>query len=191
MFKFSLGLIIGLFVSMIGFSFLAVFETKIDITILTNIVIAFATAIATAIHIDSQRKQHRERVWELNKDILLGLSSSLAKVIDDLRYALDYSFDCMQGIELETGITYEYPLELYQKFTERKFEVLNVYKTLMSSEVISAIEKLQKVDADLVKSYNNGELNEFEVNGNLLHAHEHLQKLLNDFVKKVSGIKYT
>lgn len=185
---FSAGLIIGMFFTMISFSLITVFNVKFDVTVWTNFVIAIATCVATAIHVDIQIKLRKTRAWDINKDILLKLSSVLAKVVDDLEKATDYHFDAMQNIAHEIGATYSYPKELYENFSSQTFEVLNVYKPLMDTAVISNLEELKVVSENVDRRVNEGELNLFEAYEKILFEHKKLQKNLNLFIKKVSGV---
>ena len=189
--KFSSGLIIGMFFTMFSFSLITVFNVEFDISIWTNVVIAIATCVATAIHVDNQIKLRKTRAWDINKDVLLKLSSVLAKVIEDLGKATDYHFDEMQNIVHETGITYDYPKELYENFSNQTFEVLNVYKPLMSKALISSLEELKSISDKVDLGVNEGELNVFEAYDRILHEHKKLQEKLNAFIKQVSGVQYT
>ena len=69
--NFSIGFILGMFFTMFSFTLITVFNVEFDLSIWTNVVIAVATCLATAIHIDSQIKLRKNRVWEINKGILL------------------------------------------------------------------------------------------------------------------------
>ncbi|EGR4210720.1 hypothetical protein VCSRO186_3497 [Vibrio cholerae] len=189
--KFSAGFVIGMFFTMFSFSLITVFNVNFDVTVWTNIVIAIATCIATALHVDNQIKLRKTRVWDINKDVLLNLSSTLAKVIKDLEKATDYHFDQMQNIAHETGATYSYPKDLYENFTAQTFEVLNVYKPLMSKDLISSLEKLETVSERVDEGVNKGELSVFEAYDRMLHEHEKLQNKLNAFIKQVAGVQYT
>ncbi len=189
--KFSAGLIIGMFFSMYSFSLITVFNVKFDVSIWTNIVIAIATCIATALHVDNQIKLRKTRVWDINKDVLLNLASTLAKVIEDLEKATDYHFDEMQNIAHETGATYSYPQDLYENFADQTFEVLNVYKPLMNRDLISGLEELKVVSGRVDEGVNKGELSVFEAYDIMHHEHKRLQKKLNSFIKQVSGVQYT
>ncbi|TNY94272.1 hypothetical protein CGK58_24740, partial [Vibrio parahaemolyticus] len=53
-----------------------------DSNVSINVVIAIATVIATAIHFDSQRKQRKDRIWDMNKNVLLDLAHALSEVIE-------------------------------------------------------------------------------------------------------------
>jgi conjugal transfer/entry exclusion protein len=176
---------------MFTFSLITVFNVKFDISIWANIVIAIATCVATAIHVDNQIKLRKTRVWDINKDVLLKLSSILAKVIEDLEKAMDYYFDEIQNIAHETGITYDYPKELYENFSNQTFEVLNVYKPLISKALISSLEELKSTSDKVDMGVNEGELNLFEAYNRILLEHIKLQGKLNTFIKQVSGVQYT
>ncbi len=189
--KFSAGFVIGMFFTMFSFSLITVFNVNFDITVWTNIVIAIATCIATALHVDNQIKLRKTRVWDINKDVLLNLSSTLAKVIKDLEKAYNYHFDKMQNIAHETGATYSYPEDLYENFTDQTFEVLNVYKPLMSRDLISNLEELETVSKRLDEGVNKGELSVLEAYDRMLYEHEKLQNKLNSFIKQVAGVQDT
>ncbi|MGN5222779.1 hypothetical protein [Aeromonas veronii] len=180
-----------MFFTMFSFSLITVFNVNFDITVWTNIVIAIATCIATALHVDNQIKLRKTRVWDINKDVLLNLSSTLAKVIKDLEKANDYHFDKMQNIAHETGATYSYPEDLYENFTAQTFEVLNVYKPLMSRDLISNLEELETVSKRLDEGVNKGELSVLEAYDRMLYEHEKLQNKLNSFIKQVAGVQDT
>ncbi|WP_333912585.1 hypothetical protein [Vibrio coralliirubri] len=191
MFKLSMGFILGMFFTMLSFSLIIIFNGKLDIGIWTNIVIALATCVATALHMDSQRKLRRQRVWEVNKDILLELSSVLAQVIEELNQATDYHFAKMQAIEEEIDIKYEYKPQVYENFAKKSFDVLNVYKPLMKEELIVAIEELQAADDEISKHAENNTIIPFEAFDNLLFEYKKLQSQLNKFIKEIAGIQYT
>ncbi|HHX8443243.1 TPA: hypothetical protein ACVO0G_004672 [Vibrio diabolicus] len=176
---------------MFSFSLVTVFNVKFDVTVWTNIVIAIATCIATALHVDNQIKLRKTRVWDINKDVLLNLSGTLAKVIEDLEKATDYHFDKMQNIAHETGATYTYPKDLYENFADQTFEVLNVYKPLMNRDLISSLEELKVASDRVDDGVNKGELSVFEAYDRILHEHEKLQNKLSSFIKQVSGVQYT
>ena len=97
----------------------------------------------------------------------------------------------MQGIEQETGVTYDYPKELYEQFSTRTFEVLNVYKPLMKPDLIKSIEHLKEVDKNITNSLSEGEINTFEAYDTIVFEHEALQTKLNIFIKQVAGIEYS
>ncbi|PWS55727.1 hypothetical protein DK924_02850 [Pseudoalteromonas sp. meg-B1] len=140
---------------------------------------------------DNQIKLRKTRVWDINKDVLLNLSSSLAKVVEDLKKATDYHFDEMQNIAHQTGVTYDYPPELYENFSNQTFEVLNVYKPLMGRDLISNLEELKTINDRVSEGVNEGELNVFEAYDKILYEHQKLQEKLNTFIKQVSGVQYT
>lgn len=143
MFQFSIGIIIGFFIAFILMSILFSSGIKYDINLMTNIIIAFATAVATCIHFDSVSKQRRDRVWEINKQALLELAHSLSQVINSEKYYLALEYASLSHEHLSP--TQEKPrANVYRNFFEKQENVLQVYRSLMDRELIDAIEKVKK-----------------------------------------------
>ena len=190
MFEFLIGGIIGVFVAMIGFALILAFGSKIDLAIMTNVIIAFATVIATTIHFDFRKTQKKERVWEINKNVLLELALSLADVIEDLEKATDHYFDVDQGIQYETGSSYSHPAELYQDFSRKTFQLMNAYKPLMTRELLKSFDDFQTSQDNVYNALDSEGLSTFEAYDHSLGHHKTLKKELDQFIKDVSGIEY-
>ena len=184
MFKFIAGVILG-FIIAIGYLALS-FKFGFDHQLTSNIVIAMATVTATAIHFDSVQKQRRDRVWEINKDSLINLSHAVADAIEMSSKFSDLEFNEMQNIPDNTCI--EGSKEVSDKFQKTISNSLNVYKPLLNSNLIEAIEKYQESEQRIAKSFDYDEINVFEAYDHQFAAQKELQYTVNKFIKSVSGI---
>ncbi|WP_205343116.1 hypothetical protein [Denitrificimonas caeni] len=181
MFKFLLGAITGLFSSMMIFSTLTVFDVNIDMSVITNIIIAAATVIATAIHFDSQRKQRIDRIWDINKSILLDLTYSLS--------------EAMEATEIEIQNRYSYDDEqvatkhhVWSELNEKINYMLNVYGSLVSSELLSSINHHKQVSRKISSQVNYEYLDTTTAYEEMLIEHKALYGKLLSFIAKISGV---
>lgn len=181
MFKFILGSITGLFLSMVLFSTLTIFDVKIDLSIVTNIIIAIATVVATVIHFDSQRKQRLDRIWDINKGVLLDLTHSLSEAIEATEIELQnrYSY---HGERIETK-----PY-VWRNLDEKINYMLNVYGSLVRPNLLSAINHHRQIDREISRQVDQEDLDISEAYETLLNEHKALYKQLLSFIAEISGV---
>lgn len=188
MFQFSIGITIGIFFSFILFSTILVTDTKIDIGLITNIVIAFATVVAAIIHFDSVSKQRRDRVWEINKNVLLELAHHLSLVIKATEYYLDAEYERMSPYPEAPSLKKPEP-DVFKKFIDKQEYALDVYRSLMDKELIDSLEKAKEKDARIADAVNEDRLQVFEAYEESLACYQDLQIKLRTFMAKISGIQ--
>jgi hypothetical protein len=181
--KITIGFIIGLFVSMIGFSLLSVFNIQINLTVITNIIIAAATVVATIIHLDSQSKARKDRVWDMNKAVLLDLAHALSDAIEATENELHNLWGGDGQVESKS-----------YAFTNIKDKIdyaLNVYKPLMDKDLIDSISKHNKTDKETTLEVNRHGLEYEDAYEIMLKEHKELYGKVLVFISKISGVKYT
>jgi hypothetical protein len=152
------------------------FTHHFDYSVTTNIVIAFATLMAASIHFDAVIKQRRERIWEINKDILLNLSQTVS---DALEQSIKMS-DPMDEPEWDAGI--------HKAHNKAISVALKIYRPLLSKELISAIEAYQKEDAEIKSCVMEDEMSNTDGYCALSAAQETLHSIISKYIKKVSGL---
>ncbi|EDM65060.1 hypothetical protein PE36_08371 [Moritella sp. PE36] len=189
MFFGFIGLILGFFV---GFVLLCVFLVtgfKVDVALLTNITIAMATIFATYIHYDSTQRQRKERIWEINKTILLDLLESLAQVISESKAALEEE---VQSQDPEYRSSREPNPTVYKKFKDKQEYGLEVYSALMDEELLKALEVAKSNEEKINKAVFEDETTDTqEAYEESIQSYEVLQSKLRKFVTDVSGVKNT
>ncbi|MEZ9906353.1 hypothetical protein AB4343_16130 [Vibrio breoganii] len=188
MFKFVMGMIFGAFISFIILVLLLVSNIDIDIALITNIVIAFATVTATAIHFDSISKQRRDRVWEINKGILLNLAHSLSDVI----YATEYYIEEQYTLRQDPPEEPEGPKPsktAYNDFRKHQEIVLKVYRPLMHKQLIESLEVAKKKNNHIAELVNYDAIDYLEAYDESLGAYQALQANLNEFMADISGVR--
>lgn len=165
-----------------------VFDLKFDFdhAFTLNLIIAAATTTATAIHFDSVRKQRKDRVWEINKENLIKLSKSLADAIEVSSKLSDQEFNRMNNIPDNTCT--EGSAEVNLKFQQTISDSLNVYKPLLNSELVAAIEKYQQTEKNIEYGVEHDHINVFEAYDSQWGAQKELQKVVSRFIKEVAGI---
>jgi len=183
LFLLLLGGVIGLFMSMVLFSLLSVFEQSINVGVLTNIIIAIATVVATAIHFDSQRKLRKDRIWDINKDLLLDLVYLLDGAIKATRAEIHNSH--IHHSESEIKVDWSVSKNLDKKISY----ALNVYKPLMDEKLISSISSFKQVDNRIEREVLEEDLDHFDAYTQLLSEYESLYENLQQFIVDLSGIK--
>ncbi|MGB0944147.1 MAG: hypothetical protein ACPGUE_17190 [Marinomonas sp.] len=176
---------------MVTLSVLVVSNLKIDLIVMTNVVIAVSTATAATaaiIHFDSIRKQRKDRIWEINKTHLLEMSKSLFNVIEITRSEMEFEFEKIQEISSEKPK--DDHSEKYKKFSESLHDLLNVYEPMLSDEIPKAIKVyLDKIESINLDYHNNRITNLFEVYDNVLFHQMELHKVLSDYIKNLAGTK--
>lgn len=184
MFKFLLGALTGLFASMVFFSTLTIFNVKIDLSIVTNIIIAIATVVATVIHFDSQKKQRLDRVWDTNKGVLLDLTHSLSEAIE--------------ATEIEIQNCYSYHDEqvetkpyVWSNLDEKINYMLNVYGPLVNPSLLSAINHHKQVGREISRQVRQEELDTSTAYETMLYEHKTLYEQLLSFISRISGVGAT
>lgn len=184
--KITIGFIIGLFVSMVGFSLLTVFNIQINLTVITNIIIAAATVVATIIHLDSQSKARKDRVWDMNKGVLLDLAHALSDAIEATENEL-HNLRCYDEQESQV----ESKSYAFTNIKEKIDYALNVYKPLMDIELITSISKHNETDKETTLDVNYHDLDHEDAYEIMLKEHKELYGKVLIFIAEISGVKYT
>jgi hypothetical protein len=188
MFQFLVGCVVGLFG---GFTILVLLLTnnvEINMPVMTNIVIAFATVIATIIHFNSIKQQRRDRLWDINKPILLGLSKSLSDVIKASEYYLNCEYADRYDHKISSSLVK--PLDnVYQDFSHKREYALEVYGLLMDRDLIEALNVAKRINDDLDEGVNMYGVDHITAYDESISANRDLQKKLAFFIAKMSGVK--
>lgn len=170
--------------SMVLFSFLSVFEQSINVGVLTNIIIAIATVVATAIHFDSQRKLRKDRIWDINKDLLLDLAFSLSEAIKATKIEIG---------NLRRNLRYDEEEEVnsnsFSDISKKIDYALNVYRPLMNNELVRCCENFQNEEQKIAKQVNSNVIGDEEAYEMLLKEYEVTYKAIQDFIFIISGVK--
>lgn len=182
MFLFVLGAVVGLFVAMVMISLLSVFKLSLDIGILTNIIIAAATIVAVYIHYDSHKKLRQDRIWEINKDLLLDLIHYLSGAINATRAEIDNLHLHPNDNEIKVDRT------VFTKLDKKISYALNVYRPLMDNELISKISNLGKAENRIEAEVFEEDLDHIEAYNQLIEEYELLYKTLQQFIVELSGV---
>ena len=186
-FQFLIGSIAGFFIAFILFVSLLVTNVNLDVAVATNIFIALATAVATAIHYSSIQKQRKDRIWEINKNVLLELSHSLSLVIQASRYyqQLEYA---KHKVEDEPSEMDRPNPNVFKDFKDKQEYAINVYKTLMSKELIISIQKAKEANEEIDKAVNENLIDYIPAYDFSIEANEELQIKLGEFMAEMSGV---
>ena len=177
--SFIFGVFITIWYLVLDFTF------SFDHAMAINIIIAAATIIATTIHFDSVRAQRKDRLWEINKDSILRLSKVLADAIDiSSKY-------CDSTMGIPVGNSLDKSAEIGKAFEDALSDSLNVYKPLLSEELILAIEEYQKEEQMISKAWHSDEYTTYDAYENQLASRKKLQVVVLKFIKDVSGVSYT
>ena len=138
-----MGMLIGTFLAFILLASILIFQFQLDMMLITNIVIAFSTGTAAIIHWDSVKKQRKDRLWEINKDVLIGLAHSLSLVLKALEYYLENE-QIRNHPERDESEIDEFQREkpepnVFITFNLNQDYALTVYRSLMEKELIRSI----------------------------------------------------
>ncbi|GAB7228670.1 hypothetical protein VrSk94_23580 [Vibrio rotiferianus] len=157
-----------------------------DSNVSINVVIAIATVIATAIHFDSQRKQRKDRIWDMNKNVLLDLAHALSEVIEATEDEI-HNIHC----QLEGDEQIEVKPYVFKNIKEKVDYALSVYKSLMDCRLIELIQHYSEHDKKITYQVNFEDLEHLDAYESMLVEHKKLYAELIRFMGKVSGVKNT
>lgn len=187
MFHFLIGCVVGLFAGFMFFVALLVSD-QLDIAIATNIVIAIATVVATTIHFSSIKQQRKDRIWEINKTILLDLSHTLSLVIKASEYFLQCEY-ASNSLDDQPDERDKPGAGVYKEFEEKQEYALNVYKTLMDKELIEALSNARRINQNIDHGVTEHGVDLVTAYEKQINVYQELQEKLGYFIAKVSGIK--
>lgn len=167
---------------MMLFSALIIFNVKIDLSIITNIFIAIATIVATFIHYDSQKKQRLDRVWDMNKGVLLDLTHSLSEAIKATEIEIQncYSYHDEQ-VEIKPYV--------WKNLDEKIDYMLNVYRPLVSPNLLAAINNHKQVSREISRQVFQEDEDTCTAYEKMLVEHKTLYVQLQSFIAKISGVE--
>ena len=147
LFWFLVGGILGVFIYHLVLNHA---NLTIDSNILVNIVIASAACIATYLTSKQIDIQRQNRIWDLNKDILLDLSYNLSKRIINLSNIIESAYQSLDpnyhGIDDED---YQFDKEAYEKVEIQINNLLNVYKPLIGSKLTDSLIAFQETEKEI------------------------------------------
>lgn len=105
---------------------------------IANSIIALCTFIALIISYFSIQSQKENRRWEINKDLLIRLATSLSDQMVQTEKLMDIEFDREQGIP--NNQTTIWDPAIHKKFNEILSHTVQVYGVLLNNEIIEAVE---------------------------------------------------
>ena len=154
---------------------------------MTNFIIAVATVMATIIHFSSIRQQRKDRLWDINKPILLGLSKSLSTVIKASEFYLQEEYACHHIDDAPNPNDKPDP-NVYKEFDQKREYALEVYKALMDKELIDALKEAKRLNDNIdhgVNEYGVEHISAYEAS---ISVNKDLQRKLSFFITKMSGV---
>lgn len=149
------------------------FNTNISV----NIIIAIATSIATVIHWDSIKKQRKDRVWDINKDILLDLAHELSIEIKQTEKYIDSE---LSGSEVE-------PVNCL--LAEKIERAINVYRPLISESFFKELKEYKSINEQIHHAVFEEGLDNMEAYEESLEASKKLYKNILKIIEIASGIR--
>lgn len=192
MFQLIVGVVLGLFLGFVSFVSLLMSEVSIDIAVITNIVIAFATVVATAIHFNSVRLQRRDRIWEINKDNLLALSETLSQVIKQSEARIEYEFYLSLGVDADTLPPVKPDVGEYERFTKTLESSINVYKPMLSSAFVEKLDEYRTEKNSIDAGWESGAIeNEFSLYDCEYRNQIMLHTALAEYIKSLANVENT
>ncbi|HDC4322875.1 hypothetical protein QK281_07965 [Aeromonas hydrophila] len=166
----------------------------------SNLVISIATVIATFIHFSSSKqqqidrrleaeKQRKDRLWDINKEMLLGLSDAFSKVIDANFYELcEHELKSIGHEEYLYTLGEKPSVEVYQQLDEKISFALRVYKPLMKSTLVKKIEQIVATDRRLQRETYEGEIGTIEAMEEINELYKDVLSDIQEFILDISGV---
>jgi len=181
-----IGIILGTILTTAGYDLIASSDRNITIQTVTNIVIALATLVAVAINYLSIKNQKDTRRWEVNKEILVNLSTTLSDLISQTSKLADNEFNNAQGIPEEHRFTPDN--SIYKKFDRYLDHTTEVYGPVLNKQILDAISAYKKSDEGIAHGVDINEIDLFEAYDAAFGIQKKLQKILSEQIKKYASI---
>ncbi len=182
----SLSALIGVLFTLAGFALLGADKSDVTISTLTNLVIAAAAVIAVILHCSALKHQRNERVWGIKKEILLKLSHTLSELMNITSKRIDQAFMVKESIGQANAI--EENGEQFRDFSTSIRESLFVYRPLLDTELIKAIELYESTDRRVEQDVNDNAMDTHEAYEELYEAQKELHAKLSAHIKTTAGI---
>lgn len=153
---------------------------------IANSIIALCTFIALIISYFSIQSQKENRRWEINKDLLIRLATSLSDQMYQTEKFMDIEFDREQGIPNNKEIIWDH--EISKKFNESLSHTVQVYGVLLNNEILNSVEAYKKEENNISHAVDIDEISIFEAYDSSLEAQRNLMKVLNKNIKIYAAI---
>lgn len=184
MLKFYMCLTLG---GVASVTYLTYGNFPLDTNMAVNYIIAWAACLAAVIHYESIKNQRKDRLWEINKPVLLELTRVLSEVIEETQQCINDEQARQSGPSPER----EGNSSVWRQLDKKIDYALNVYRPLMSKELSNEIEALKATNKEIVRQVNYEDLENIDAYEQSLTAYNHLYSNLIKFINKISGVKYT
>lgn len=187
MFQLLIGSVIGFFGGFVFFIAVLLTDIKFDVIIATNLIIALATVVATVIHFSSIKQQRKDRLWDINKQILLDLSHTLSLVIKASEFYLQEEY-ARNHVDDAPKASDSPDANVFKEFEDKQEYALNVYKTLMSKELIVALREAKRINENIDQGVNRHHVDHITAYEESISTNRELQLKLDFFIAKMSGV---
>ncbi|MEN2388056.1 hypothetical protein [Comamonas sp. A7-5] len=183
-----IALLIGACLGLIASSIYFYASNNADIAAgtIANSIIALCTFTALIISYFSIKSQKENRRWEVNKDLLIRLSTSLAETIVQTENFISNEIDNMQGIQNHENFVWDDSIS--EKFNKSLTQTVHVYSQLLNKEIIEAVKNYQKRDQEIARSFDDGEFDVIEAHDSSLEAQIKLMAILNKNIKTYAAL---
>ena len=186
MITFLTGILLGISLATVGGLAFDMFGEKVSYTLVPNVVIAISAVIALYIHQSSVKHQKEEREWDIRKDILIQLSTTLAHLTEETRKLCENAYADMNQPQEEQHRDIDF--SHLKSFSKKVTECLHAYRPLLSKDLTSALETYKERDREIENSVDIGEYNHAEAYEELITEQEKLQLLISNQIKKFASL---
>lgn len=167
---------------------------------MSNVIIAIATFVATYIHFSSAKQQkldrvydaekrRKDRLWDINKNILLELSDALHMVISAYEYTLQKDELLSSGKESEIRFLGQKPSpEIYVNLEGKLKHTTRTYKGIMSDKLIKICDDLINTNHQLNIETSDGDIGVNDAIDLMLIKYRNFAIELQAFITDVSGV---
>jgi hypothetical protein len=184
MLKFLIGLTLG---GVATSSYLTYPNFLPDTNLSVNIIIAWAACFAAVLHYEAIKNQQKDRLWEINKSVLLELTHALSEVIEETEKTINDEYE----LQIGEAQNREKNNNAWGQLNKKIDYALNVYRPLMSQNLLDEIKSMRainkKIDDEVTYQY----LEHIEAYEQSLVAYNKLYSELINFIGEISRVKYT
>lgn len=158
-----------------------------DTNLSVNIIIAWAACFAAVMHYESIKTQRKDRLWEINKSVLLELTHVLSEAIEEAQQSIKDEYEIQSG-KISNR---EKNNNVWRQLDKKIDYALNVYRPLMSKSLSEEIENLKSLNKKIEHEVHYEFLENIDAYEQSLVAYNQLYSKLIEFISKISGVKYT
>ena len=137
--------------------------------------------------------QRQDRIWDMNKEVLLDLSHTLSKIIEYKSMWIDEAYAAMASQNEKDSDNNssldDIDQQIYKKMDRQINNIINVYEPLIGKKLVDNLKQFQKDEKQIDYEVFEEDLDVIEAYNRSLNTSTSLYNDLMSFIRKYSGVE--